>query len=197
MNYIIGIDEAGRGPLAGPVAVGAVRLRMDFNKKFFKRIKDSKKLTELERNKWFLLAKEAKKKGELDFATALISEKVIDNKGITKAIKQGIKKCLEKLEARNGDQIFLDGSLYAPKEFIHQKTIIRGDEKIPVISLASICAKVTRDTYMKKLAKKYPRYCFEDNKGYGTKTHIADLKKFGASTAHRRSFLKNFNVLDK
>lgn len=193
MSNIFGIDEAGRGPLAGPVSVGAVRIHADFNKKFFKGIKDSKKLIESERDTWFLLAKEAKKKGELDFAVALISEKVIDTKGISAAIKLGIKRCLDKLEAGSGDQVFLDGSLHAPQEFIHQKTIIRGDEKIPVISLASVCAKVTRDTYMKKLAKKYPEYCFEDNKGYGTKVHMAALNKFGPSVVHRTSFLKNFD----
>ncbi|CAN5124129.1 hypothetical protein BH11PAT3_BH11PAT3_0440 [soil metagenome] len=193
MSNIIGIDEAGRGPLAGPVAVGAVRIKCDFNKKFFKGIKDSKKLTEKERDKWFHLAVEAKKKNELDFAVTLISEKVIDKKGITAAIKEGMKKCLEKLEARHEDQIFLDGSLYAPKEFMHQETIIKGDEKIPVISLASICAKVTRDVYMKKIAKKYPKYRFENNKGYGTLIHIEAIKKYGTTSVHRQSFLKNID----
>ncbi|MES2214201.1 MAG: ribonuclease HII [Patescibacteria group bacterium] len=190
MNRLIGIDEAGRGPLAGPVSVGAVIVRADFNKKFFKGIKDSKKLSKEDRELWFSLAIESKKRDELDFAVSLVSENVIDKHGIAFAIRLGIKRCLQKIKATPDDQIFLDGALYAPEEFSHQLTVIRGDEKIPVISLASVCAKVTRDRYMVKISKKYPEYGFHINKGYGTLMHRTAIKKYGIADPHRTSFLR-------
>jgi ribonuclease HII len=190
MSQILGIDEAGRGPLAGPVSVGAVKISKGFNKKFFKGIKDSKQLTEDERELWFALAKEAKRKGELDFKVSLVSEKIIDKHGISYALRLGIKRCLAKLGANLDDQVFLDGSLKAPEAFEHQLTVIKGDEKIPVISLASICAKVIRDRKMVKLSKKFPKFDFHIHKGYGTGMHLAALKKYGLTTLHRRSFLK-------
>lgn len=190
MTHTIGIDEAGRGPLAGPVAVGAVRLSPEFSKKFFKGIKDSKQLTEDERELWFSLAMEAKKRGELDFRVALVSEKVIDKHGIAYAIRLGIKRVLKRLNAAGEEsQIFLDGALKAPQEFIHQLTVIKGDEKIPVISLASICAKVVRDRKMVKLSKKYPQYKFATHKGYGTRVHREAILKYGLTELHRRTFL--------
>src|SRR3990167_4203297 len=152
MRYVVGIDEAGRGPLAGPVAVGAVlipntttpELRRA-SKNFFKSIKDSKKLSPSERELWF------------DLAVSLVSEKVIDQKGIVFAVRLGIKRCLNKLEIdEERSQIFLDGSLKAPDKFVHQLTVTRGDEKIPIISLASIVAKVIRDKKMVRLSKKFP-----------------------------------------
>ncbi|MDB5266428.1 MAG: rnhB [Parcubacteria group bacterium] len=193
MTCLVGIDEAGRGPLAGPVAVGAVRVGANFNKKFFKGIKDSKKLSAEDRELWYGLALEAKKGGELDFAVSLVSEKVIDKHGISFAIRLGIKRCLEKIHASKSDQVFLDGALHAPKEFSRQLTVIRGDEKIPVISLASVCAKVTRDRYMVKLSKKYPEYGFHIHKGYGTRLHREAIQKHGPSDSHRRTFLRNLN----
>lgn len=188
---IIGIDEAGRGPLAGPVSVGLVKIPQGFNKKFFKGIKDSKQLTAEERELWYELALEAKKRGELNFVVSLVSEKVIDRHGIAYALRLGIRRCLEKLDALTEDQIFLDGALKAPVEFTHQITVIRGDEKIPVISLASIVAKVTRDRKMVRLAKKFPEFSFDIHKGYGTRLHRLALEKYGLTTIHRQSFLKN------
>lgn len=191
-KYIIGIDEAGRGPLAGPVAVGTVKIKKDFNKKFFKGIKDSKKLTEEERGTWFELAKNAQKRKELFFSVSLISNTIIDKHGISKAIKIGINKNLEKLSvSKKESYILLDGSLKAPIEYKNQFTIIKGDEKIPLISLASIVAKVTRDRYMKNLAKKYPKYGFEKHKGYGTEEHRRAIKKHGSISIHRKSFIKS------
>jgi len=190
MNYIVGIDEAGRGPLAGPVAVGAVKIPLGFNKNFFKSIKDSKKLSPSERDLWFDLALEAKKKGVIDFAVALVSERVIDRKGIVYAIRLGIKRCFDKLRVLEQDsQIFLDGSLRAPERFIHQLTVIKGDEKIPVISLASIVAKVTRDRRMIRLSKKFPEFDFHIHKGYGTNTHHLAIQKYGLTAIHRKSFI--------
>ena len=191
MAHIAGIDEAGRGPLAGPVAVGAVRISDRFNKKFFKGIKDSKQLTLEERELWFSLATEARRRGELDFKVSLVSEKVIDKKGITYAIRLGIKRCLSQLELALDSRIFLDGSLKAPEKFKHQLTVIRGDEKIPIISLASICAKVIRDRKMVRLSKKFPQFNFDVHKGYGTLMHRKALKKYGLTELHRKSFLKN------
>jgi ribonuclease HII len=196
MKYVVGIDEAGRGPLAGPVAVGAVaisnppspRLRRA-SKNFFKSIKDSKKLSPSDRELWFALALEARKEGMLDFAVSLVSEKIIDRKGITYAIRLGIKRSLATLNIPEDSQIYLDGSLKAPKEFIHQLTIIKGDEKIPIISLASIMAKVIRDRKMVKLSKKFPEFNFHKHKGYGTREHCQAIRKFGPSVIHRRSFL--------
>lgn len=178
--------------MAGPVAVGGVRIDERFEKKFFKGIKDSKQLTFEERELWFSLAQEAKKRGELDFAVSLVSEKIIDKKGIVYAVELGIKRVLKSLGATGEEsQVFLDGGIKAPVEFRHQLTVIRGDEKIPVVSLASICAKVVRDRKMVKLSKKYPEYAFESNKGYGTKVHKEALGKYGPIELHRRSFLKN------
>ncbi len=193
MSCLIGIDEAGRGPLAGPVAVGAVRIGTKFNQKFFKGIKDSKKLSKEERELWFELVKEAQKTRDLKVAVSLVSENIIDKHGIAYAIRLGIKRCLEKLNAETGDQIFLDGGIRAPEEFKRQKTIIKGDEKVPLIALASICAKVTRDRYMERLSKKYPKYGLHIHNGYGTLLHRTAIKKYGPSEIHRKSFLKNID----
>jgi len=194
MVTIAGIDEAGRGPLAGPVAVGVVSIPTSFNKKFFKGIKDSKQLSHEERELWFSLAMEAKKKGELDFRTSLVSEKVIDRHGISYALRLGIKRCLTGLKLSSESQIFLDGALKAPENFKHQLTVIKGDEKIPVISLASICAKVIRDRKMVRMAKKFPQFSFEINKGYGTLTHRKALKKYGITDIHRKTFLRRLTI---
>ena len=196
MRYVVGIDEAGRGPLAGPVAVGAVlipnpttpELRRA-SKNFFKSIKDSKKLSPSERELWFALALEARKEGVLDFAVSLVSERVIDRKGISYAIRLGIKRNLAGLGVPEDSQIFLDGSLKAPDKFVHQLTVTRGDEKIPIISLASIVAKVIRDKKMVRLSKKFPEFNFDMHKGYGTSQHRRAIKKYGPTAIHRRSFL--------
>ncbi len=191
MYYFVGIDEAGRGPLAGPVAVGIARLPHTFNKRHLKGIKDSKKLSPQQRELWFEKMKQWQSQGLMDFAVSLISASVIDSKGISQAIKQGMKNCLRKVKAQPADYIFLDGGLKAPLIYIEQETIIKGDEKIPAISLASIAAKVTRDKYMTNLAskKKYEHYQFHIHKGYGTQLHRNLIKKHGACDIHRTSFL--------
>lgn len=192
MSQIVGIDEAGRGPLAGPVAVGVVVSRGILDTKgLWRGLRDSKKLSSLERERWFSLIKELKKKGELDFKVSLVSEKIIDKYGISYAIRLGIKRCLNRLEVSLDSRIFLDGSLKAPVEFKKQLTVIKGDEKIAVISLASVCAKVVRDRKMVRLSKKFPKYDFHIHKGYGTKAHITALRKHGPTVLHRRSFIKH------
>lgn len=190
MKYIVGIDEAGRGPLAGPVAVGIFVIAEDKLKKLdLSGLKDSKKLSKTKREEWKEKIKKMKKDGIADFEVVLVSEKHIDKNRIHNSIKFGIEKGIKKLKIGKKDKIFLDGGLRLDKSFLFQETIIKGDEKIPVISLASIVAKVTRDEKMVKLAHKYPAYGFDIHKGYGTKMHYKMLKKHGPSPAHRRTFL--------
>ncbi|MCR4334301.1 MAG: ribonuclease HII [Patescibacteria group bacterium] len=188
--YYIGIDEVGRGPLAGPVAVGVVKLKHRVFEFGEKGIKDSKKLSAKNRELWYKKIKEAKKRGELDFFVSFVSSKIIDEKGLTYAIQKAVNNSLKKLSAHpKKSQILLDGGLKAPKEFIFQKTIIKGDEKEPVIALASIVAKVTRDKLMKKYTKKYPQYRFDIHKGYGTKAHYKEIFQNPLTPIHRRRFI--------
>ncbi len=203
-KIIIGIDEAGRGPLFGPVSVGTVMVDALLFKQIRKKgalrgLTDSKKLSEKERERLYEELATLQKQNVLKFACALIPAKIIDTKGISFAIKFGIQKNLKQLvgkvwDAKTTDsiQILLDGSLRAPAEFAHQKTIIKGDLKEPIISAASIIAKVTRDRQMQKIAqlKKYARYKIDVHKGYGTATHRALIVKYGLSDMHRKSFCK-------
>lgn len=189
IEWIIGIDEAGRGPIAGPVSVGTVMIPQDFDPAFFSGIRDSKQLSEEKREEWF-----AKMKSHpgIHIAVSLVGASHIDTRGIVSAVKVAMRRNLNELTSDidpNTILILLDGSLYAPKEFLHQETIIKGDEKIPVISLASIAAKVTRDRHMVRLGKKHPEYGFDQHKGYGTKEHYRNLKKHGRLDIHRASFL--------
>ena len=192
MAFIVGVDEAGRGPLAGPVAVGAVMATPKFAKNFLKGIKDSKKLTPEERELWFGLALEARRRGEIDFAVSLVSERVIDKRGIAYAIRLGIKRSLESIAADEDCQIFLDGGIKAPEKYPHQTTVIKGDEKIPIVSLASIHAKVVRDRRMVGLSRKFPGFGFHIHKGYGTALHRLAIMKFGPTKIHRISFMSSY-----
>lgn len=197
VTHIVGIDEVGRGPLAGPVTLCACKITHNFDLTQFDGIKDSKKLSAKKRDEWFLKISQLKSKGELDFAYSFISAKEIDDNGIAPAIKKALEECLEALELEHAKtQILLDGSLHAPEKFSIQETIIKGDEKIPLISAASIVAKVMRDMYMTEQGTLYPEYGFEKHKGYGTEAHIKAIKKHGISTLHRKTFLKNI-MFDK
>lgn len=191
-KIMIGIDEVGRGPLAGPMMVGAVAVAG--NTVFLEGIRDSKKLTKLQREKWSKkIWDEKKEREDIKIAIVSINPDVIDKFGITASLKLAVSKCL-KLVLHTGDEyeIFLDGSLHAPEQYKNQQTIIKGDEKIPVISAASVVAKVYRDDFMVKLHKKYPEYGFDAHKGYGSAMHIAAIKKHGLSASHRKSFCGNF-----
>lgn len=195
MKYIVGIDEAGRGPLAGPVAVGIFVISENKIKKLdLTGLKDSKKLSKTKREEWREKIKKMKKDGIADFAVVLVSEKHIDKNRIHNSIKFGIEKGIKKLKVGKKDKIFLDGGLRLDKTFLFQETIIKGDEKVPVISLASIMAKTERDRKMISLSRKYPEYGFEDHMGYGTKKHTEKIRRFGPSIVHRRSFLKSFDL---
>jgi ribonuclease HII len=191
-HWIIGVDEAGRGPLAGPVAVGIVMVRSGFNiKKHFPGVADSKQLSEKKREEIYEFLCVHKKAGDVSFCVRFASNTYIDEHGITRAVHNSIYKGVRTLApSPKGVRIVLDGLLHAPEEY-KQKTIVRGDVTEPVISLASIAAKVERDRLMKKLAKKYPNYAFEVHKGYGTAKHRKAIKRFGLSKIHRRSFCKN------
>lgn len=192
-KYLIGVDEAGRGPLAGPVAVGVVLVPQNFDWKLISGVGDSKQVSEKNREAIFLRAKELKKAGKLNYVVSLVSASVIDKVGITKAVRLGIERGLNKLAVTPKEvSVKLDGSLYAPVEYLNQETIIKGDAKEKLIGLASIMAKVTRDRLMVKMAKKYPVYRFEIHKGYGTKKHLDAIEKHGLSSIHRQSFCKRF-----
>lgn len=195
MKWLIGIDEAGRGALAGPVAVGVFAIRKDQQKriKVLKKAKDSKVLSEKERELLFAEIQNEKLLSTCSFEVAHSTPQYIDKHGIVPAIKNAMKKALAKLQKQGIYpeicEVLLDGSLKAPDEFKNQKTIIKGDAKIPVISAASICAKVVRDRYMMKMSKKYVKYDFHVHKGYGTKKHLKMIRELGMCDIHRESFL--------
>lgn len=192
-KMIFGIDEAGRGPLAGPVAVAVFALPAMFRFRKFPKGKDSKKMTAKEREYWFKIFQEYKEKGKIHFEYAFVSHSHIDNWGIVHSIRLAMKRCLARLEKNEiltpGCVLLLDGALQAPKRFRNQRTIIKGDEKKLPIACASIVAKVTRDDLMRKLSKKYPSYGFERHKGYGTKAHRFNINKYGICEIHRKSYL--------
>ncbi len=206
-KFLIGIDEAGRGPLAGPVAVGAFCVPVSFDFSVLAGVRDSKKLFPQKREFYFAkiikltnsYLSSPRRRGsrleskKVDFAVSFSSAKEIDKIGINKAIKKAMEKCLKKLGKNPTDcRVLLDGGLRAPEKYKNQQTIIKGDDKEKVISCASVTAKVLRDRKMCQLAKKYPKYCFEIHKGYGTAKHYEKLKKYGLCKEHRRCFLKNF-----
>lgn len=209
--FTIGVDEMGRGPLAGPLYICACGTHDIKNlpkaKKNFP-IRDSKKLTERQREDWWKILNTKKKNGELYLEYSAISEKIIDSRGISYATKLGATKSVEKvlIKARVSSgkiKIQLDGNLFVNSEQLQKKfprcklfitTTIKGDEKIKIISFASIYGKVMRDRYMTMLDNVYPQYGFKRHKGYGTKGHIEALKKHGISRIHRKSFLKNFGL---
>lgn len=199
-KFIVGIDEVGRGPVAGPVTVCAVLMTEKGYKKFLsseicEKLRDSKKLSEKRRMEWFVNLAKWKKEGVIDFAVFNLSAGSIDKFGISSAIQKCLNKCLEKLAVpveKDRAQILLDGSLVAPDKYQNQKTIIGGDASEPIISLASIIAKVTRDKYMEQKSKQYPEYNLAQHKGYGTKAHMEAIEKYGLSNFHRKSFLRRF-----
>ncbi len=192
--FIIGVDEAGRGALAGPVSVGVALVPRDFDWALIPGVRDSKQLSEKKREEIFLRARTLQKEGVLEYAVALVSAAIIDQRGITTAVRIGIARALKKLSHNIDDvEVRLDGLLHAPKEYIRQQTIIRGDQTEPAISLASIMAKVTRDRHMVALAKKYPAYALEVHKGYGTLVHRESIQRDGISDIHRRYFCRFAN----
>ena len=221
-SFVIGIDEVGRGPIAGPVCVCSFMLKKEEYDSFVKEAKDflalplrdSKKLTKKCREKWFAYLRKQKEKGLCDYKTTFVSSEMIDKFGIAKCIEKAVGESLKKVTSqdslfmRSSDEggrgarpsqkenptpflckILLDGGLKAPKEFENQESFVKGDELHPVISLASIIAKVSRDKIMENYAGEYKEYGFEKNSGYGTRGHYEAIKKHGITPIHRKSFL--------
>jgi len=205
-RYIIGIDEVGRGPLAGPVAVGVLILKKPLPKDFWRadrtgrkhRVFDSKQIRPAERALWYSRICAAQKSGYLDFKVTFVSSKIIDTKGLSFAIRKALETSLytvfrsANLALAQCD-VRLDGGLKAPADFIRQKTIIKGDASEVSIGLASIVAKHLRDKKMVAYAKKYPLYGFDVHKGYGTAKHLEAIRAHGLCPLHRRSFLGRVN----
>ncbi len=185
-KLIAGIDEAGRGSWIGPVFSAAVILKKNINKNL---LKDSKKIPAKERKK---LANYIKKNSIYSVGKA--STKEIDKLNILQATLLSMKRAINNLKHK--PNIILVDGVHAPKNMsYHFKTIIRGDEKIPAISAASIIAKVARDRYITRLAKNYISYGWHANFGYGTKKHLNAIVKFGVTNHHRKSFKPMHNIL--
>lgn len=189
-RYVVGIDEVGRGPIAGPVSVCVCMMtRTHYSRMQWKRLTDSKKMTPKARMVWAKEAEHLRVRGVLKYSVISVSAEMIDKKGISHALRSCIRRGLTILSVDpKNTTVLLDGSLYAPEGFI-QKTIIKGDQKEPIISLASVIAKVTRDAYMMRLHKTYPLYGWAQNKGYGTKKHYEALTRYGRTPLHRKTFL--------
>ena len=195
-KFVAGIDEAGRGPLAGPVTAAAVTVRQVPNPNFqFPKIDDSKKLSEKKREYFYEILTNHK---DIQWGVGVVSEKVIDKINILEATKLSMIKAIDNLNSKsknlnqksqipNVDFLLIDGN-FGLKTKISQKSIIKGDQKVFSIAAASIIAKVTRDRIMQKVHKKYPNYDFGKHKGYGTALHIKNLYEFGPSKIHRKSF---------
>jgi ribonuclease HII len=197
VRSIIGLDEVGRGSLAGPVTVGAVLLRpgVRLTAAAGLILRDSKKLSPRQREDW---VRYVKKRGDIPYAVASVSAKRVDQLNVARAANLAAGQALKKLIRKYGidlrrTAIYLDGGLFLPLNldgFAQAKTIIKGDEKIPAVSLASIIAKVHRDRLMVAYHKHFPRYDFARHKGYGTRGHIHLVKKYGLSGLHRKTFCK-------
>ena len=187
---MLGIDEAGRGPLAGPVAVGVVMAPEKFViTRAFPGLADSKQLSEGAREEVYKELRARKAAGEIEFCVRFSSADVIDSRGIARAVRGAISRGVRSLApSADGVRLYLDGSLIAPEEYA-QQTIIGGDEALPIIALASIVAKVRRDRLMRRMALLYPGYGFEEHMGYGTAFHYKMLKKHGLSPIHRSSYI--------
>lgn len=184
-EYVAGIDEAGRGPLAGPVVAACVIVDRNFNlsSKELEMVADSKKLSQKKREMLFSLIKDSVKVVEI----SVISNEYIDKINILQASLLAMKKAYEKTSIK-ADIILVDGNKKIPNLEVEQKTVINGDAKVWVIAAASIIAKVSRDYIMTELDKKYPEYGFAKHKGYGTKYHLEALKEYGPCSIHRQSF---------
>jgi len=190
MYDLIGVDEAGRGALAGPVAVGAAFVPQGFDWALLPGVRDSKLLSPVARERVYAAALALARDGLIDFKVALVAASTIDRVGIVPSVTRGIESALSRLGCDPGAvSVRLDGLLRAPAAYLRQETIVRGDQTEPSISLASIMAKVTRDRYMVTIAKKYAPYGFEIHKGYGTVRHRAAIAEHGICDVHRRYFV--------
>jgi len=191
---VAGIDEAGRGPLAGPVVAAAVVFSAKGGPASgWKNIKDSKLLSEKQREEIYKILINHP---DVKWGVGIVSEKIIDKINILNATKLAMQKAIKNL---NPDFILIDGNFTLSKISIRQKAIIKGDAKIFSIAAASIIAKVTRDRLMQKYHSKYPEYGFGTHKGYGTKAHFVSLEKFGPCKIHRKTFypVSIYSIINK
>ena len=184
VNYIAGIDEAGRGPLAGPVVVASVILPPD---SMIEGINDSKKISESKREKLFdIILNEA-----ISYGIGIIYQDEIDEINILQATKKGLTEAIKQM-TQKPNIIMVDALNGIDTLGIPYKSIIKGDTKCYSIAAASIVAKVTRDRIMREWDKVYPEYGFSTHKGYGTAKHIEAIKEYGPCPIHRRTFIKKF-----
>lgn len=192
-KFIAGIDEAGRGPLAGPVVAACVVVNPDFkiNDEKLKLINDSKKLTEKTREELFDIIKNE----FCEVGIGMCDHNTIDRINILQASFLAMKKAIGALKNKP-EFIVLDGKFPIPNCSFKQKPIIKGDALVFSIAAASIIAKVTRDRIMKQMHEIYPDYCFDQHKGYGTKLHMECLKKHGPCPIHRKSFAPCKNIVN-
>ena len=182
-SFVCGVDEAGRGPLAGPVYAAAVILPDGV---IPEGVNDSKKLSEKKREALFdVITEEA-----LDYSIAYATAEEIDDINILQATFLAMKRAIDGLKTK-ADYAMIDGNRMPPLD-IPGETIVKGDANSASIAAASILAKVSRDRFMLKMAEKYPRYQFEKHKGYGTKLHYQMLNEYGPSEIHRQTFLKSW-----
>ncbi len=211
-GWIVGIDEVGRGALAGPVTVAAAMLALGAHGHIahapFRSLKDSKKLSVVQREFW---AKELRINVSVRFAVARVYTRGIERTNIyaaaNPAAQSAFSRLLKKYKFSPQTPVFLDGGLYLGSKarqqalvagkIVNAKTVIKADEKIPAVAAASIIAKVSRDGYMRRLAKRYPQYGFDIHKGYGTAAHLRAIKKNGPCGAHRLTFLGNRPKMNK
>ncbi|MBR0535120.1 MAG: ribonuclease HII [Clostridia bacterium] len=178
---VCGVDEAGRGPLAGPVFAAAVILPENYTHEI---LNDSKKLSEKKRDIVFDdIIRDA-----VAYSVGIATEKEIDEINILNATFLAMRRAVDGLSVKP-DLAYIDGNQY-PKTGVKEITIVKGDSKCMSVAAASIIAKVSRDRYMLKVAEEYPQYQFTKHKGYGTKLHYEMLEQYGVSPVHRRSFLK-------
>ena len=184
IQYLCGIDEAGRGPLAGPVVVAAVIMPKDSK---LEGVNDSKKVSEKKRE----LLYEQIKEEAISYSVAIVDEKEIDQVNILNATKEGLTTAIRGLKVKP-ERIIVDALTGIDTCGIPYDSVIKGDAKCYSIAAASILAKVTRDRIMRKMDEVYPEYGFEKHKGYGTAAHIAAIKEYGLCPIHRKSFTKNF-----
>ena len=183
VNYICGIDEAGRGPLAGPVVVASVIMPED---SMIEGVNDSKKISEKKREKLY----DEIIKNAISYSVGIVDQKEIDRVNILNATKAGLTESIKGLEVKP-DIILVDALKGIDTCGIPYESIIKGDAKCYSIAAASIIAKVTRDRIMRQWHEVYPQYNFIQHKGYGTAAHIAAIKEYGLCPLHRLSFVKN------
>lgn len=188
-SYVCGVDEAGRGPLAGPVFAAAVILPEGL---IIEGVNDSKKLSEKKREALFdIICEKA-----LAYSISAVDEATIDEINILQATYQAMTDAVNGLDIKP-DIALIDGNRIPPQLEVKSRAIVKGDAQSMSIACASILAKVSRDRFMLKIAEMYPEYMFEKHKGYGTALHVEKILEYGASPVHRKSFLKKIEAKNR